>query len=411
MATNPTWQAPATYNGPAYGYDPSWFTGPTLTMGERLQQAQDEWRAKNPGAPYMPSPEELVPGISLVELFPGLVMSQEGAKAYDDLVTARNKKDQLNSVLTVAGLAALPFAAASFMAPGVGTLGAAETGVTSLAAPSGLSLGAAPAIDYAALSVPGLEGLGGASAIGAEAGIGTLGGMGFEAPSLMGSVAPELTAPLSTAGSQAAAAQLAMGGAPMGVFGDIPMVPDVGGPIASIPEHAFLPVAEVPTMATGWLGGLGGALGSALSGAGSKLADFATSPSGLATLVGAGLGAASGGNDTTATTQSKTDPRIDPYIYGDQGVLQNAQKLYQQNPTGINPTMQQGLDMQRSALTDPAYAQSYQNMRNLGNQLMTPGFMQQGLISPNVQAGGPGGLLGAQDRAKALIAKGQGLLG
>lgn len=151
----------------------------------------------------------------------------------------------------------------------------------------------------------------------------------------------------------------------------------------------------------------------------------------LAALIGAGLGAASGGKTNTATTQSQIDPRMAQYLYGsgfgDQNsLLGAAQNLWQQNKTGLNPTMQQGLDMQRAALTDPAYAQSYTQMRNLGNSLMSQpiagnpfttgqapmpqapqGLMQQ----PTMQAGGVGGLLGENDRMKALMARGRGLIG
>lgn len=405
-----TWQAAlAAELQKTPGLDPSWFVPNYFaqTGGDRLEQMKREYLQNNPGArDWSPEIKDAMQYMR-PDAFGSLAMTPEGAQAYDDMITRRNHKDDLGNVLTTAALAAAAFGGAGLMNPasgaGTGTLSSLGFEPPSLMGSTGLSLGAPAAIDYAALSIPEL-----AAAGGTAGGIGTLGSMGFEAPSLMGSVAPELSAPLSTLGSEAAASQLALGGAPMGVFGDIPAVPDVGGPVAAIPEHSFLPVAAVPTMAAG---GIGSMLGNALGGIGSKLIDSATSPSGIATLIGAGLGAASGGGTNTATTQSKTDPRIDPFIYGDQGVLQNAQKLYQQNPSGINSTMQQGLDMQRSALNDPAYAQSYQNMRTLGNQLMTPGFMQQGLLSPTSQAGGAGGLLGAQERAKALIAKGQGLLG
>ena len=78
--------------------------------------------------------------------------------------------------------------------------------------------------------------------------------------------------------------------------------------------------------------------------------------------------------------------------------------------------MQQGLDMQRNALTDPAYAQGYQQQRSVGSSLLggqvagnpfTSGGMGQG---PTMGAGGPGGLLGDGDRMKALMSRGRGLL-
>lgn len=154
---------------------------------------------------------------------------------------------------------------------------------------------------------------------------------------------------------------------------------------------------------------------------------------GLATLLGTGFGAASGGKTETSTRQTVMDPRFDPFVFGsgiddDTAILGHARNLWLSNPSGINPTMQQGLDMQRAALTDPAYGQSYQQMRNLGTSLMGGGVAANpfstgqaslgqpaGLLAqqPTAQAGGVGGLLGGsnEDRAKALIAAGRGLLG
>ena len=98
---------------------------------------------------------------------------------------------------------------------------------------------------------------------------------------------------------------------------------------------------------------------------------------------------------------------MDPYIYGTgfgdpNSILGAAFNQFKANPTGINPTMQQGLDMQRSALLDPKYAQGYQQMRDFGASLLS-GFGQ----SPTVQPGGGQ----VTDRTKALMARGQSLLG
>lgn len=399
MATDPTWQAPATYDGPAYFYDPSWFTGPTKTQAELVQEARDAWRAKNPNAPYMPSDAELgFPYADLPEMFPGLVMSQEGAKAYDDLLTAKNNREGWQGVLTTAGLAALPFAAASFMAPAAtGTLGGGAAGVEALggiapelAAPLSTAGSDLAASQIALGGIPGLEAAGGVGTLG---GMGTLGGLGFEAPALMGSVAPELTAPLSTLGSDAAFAQL---------MADPILSASVGLP--AIPSAADLaPVASVPTMTAGGIGGL-------LSGLGGKLVDAATTPQGLAAIGGAIAGGLGGSTTNTATQQSKTDPRIDQYLYGTgfgdpNSVLGAAYNQFKANPSGINPTMQQGLDLQRAALTDPAYSQGYQQMRSIGQGLLG----SVGQSSPAVQAGG--GLLTPQDRFRTLLARGQGLVG
>ena len=148
----------------------------------------------------------------------------------------------------------------------------------------------------------------------------------------------------------------------------------------------------------------------------------------LAGLIGAGLGATQGGGTNTATSQSKMDPRMDQYVYGSgfgdpNSIMGGGYGLWQQNKSGINPTMQQGLDMQRAALTDPAYGDAFTQMRNLGQGLMGAPIAGNpftngsgGLLAgqqPTAQAGGPGGLLGggADDRMKALMARGRGLMG
>lgn len=149
----------------------------------------------------------------------------------------------------------------------------------------------------------------------------------------------------------------------------------------------------------------------------------------LAGLVGGIAGAIEGGKPNTQTNETKLDPRMQEYLYGKgygdtNSVLGAAQALWKQNPSGINPTMQQGMDMQKAALTDPAYAQSFQAMRNAGTGLLSQGVAAnpfttgqqspQGLLSmgqPNAQAGGPGGLMSIDpNAANRLIKTGRGLL-
>ena len=173
------------------------------------------------------------------------MMTPQGRKAYDDLVTQKDKSASSGRAsLTAAGLAALPFAAASFMAPAAGAAGG---GVSSLA---GIAPDGRPPVhcrsDLAAsqIALGGIPGQG-CWALGRLARVVSERSAGWGLrPRHFLTVLPGLTAPLSTAGSSAAASQLAMGGAPIGV-GDIPTVPSVGGPVASIPEHTFLPVGEV----------------------------------------------------------------------------------------------------------------------------------------------------------------------
>lgn len=407
MATDPTWQAPATYDGPAYFYDPSWFTGPTKTQAELVQEARDAWRAKNPNAPYMPSDAELgFPYAGLPEMFPGLVMSQEGAKAYDDLLTAKNNREGWQGVLTTAGLAALPFAAASFMAPAAtGTLGGGAAGVEALggiapelAAPLSTAGSDLAASQIALGGIPGLEAAGGVGTLG---GMGTLGGLGFEAPALMGSVAPELTAPLSTLGSDAAFAQL---------MADPILSASVGLP--AIPSAADLaPVASVPTMTAGGIGGLLSGLGGGSSGLGSLGSTVgglkgaigsALGGANLGSILGAVAGAATSGDKTQTTSRDPWGPSQD-FL---KSVLGDADTMRQQlNAQPFTPQQTQqygqayaGLDQARAALpgllsfgqqamqrqsTVPSYDQLFGNR---GGGLLTQ-------PQPTMQAGGPGGLL------------------
>jgi hypothetical protein len=65
----------------------------------------------------------------------------------------------------------------------------------------------------------------------------------------------------------------------------------------------------------------------------------------------------------TITQQSKTDPRVDPYIYGDQGVLKSAQDWFLANKSGVNPTMQQGWDTRLGLLTNPATMSGLQGLQ------------------------------------------------
>lgn len=168
-------------------------------------------------------------------------------------------------------------------------------------------------------------------------------------------------------------------------------------------------------------------IGSSLINGASGLANLVGGGQNLAGLVGAVAGGASGGGTNTKTSEEKLDPRMAQYLYGTgygdaNSLLGAAQKLYQQNPTGINPTMQQGMDMQKAALTDPAYAQSFQAMRNAGTGLLGQGVaanpftsgQASGLLNmgqPTAKPGGAGGLMNIDpNAANRLIQMGRGLL-
>lgn len=86
-------------------------------------------------------------------------------------------------------------------------------------------------------------------------------------------------------------------------------------------------------------------------------------------LIGGLLG--SGGNSQTSSMQDKIDPRMDPYIYGDGGILPAAAGWYNQNQSGLNPQMLTGLNNQWSQIG--ASKSGYDTMQNLGLSMMGGG--------------------------------------
>jgi hypothetical protein len=106
----------------------------------------------------------------------------------------------------------------------------------------------------------------------------------------------------------------------------------------------------------------------------------------LASKTGAALGATalggllgSKGQQEEMTKTSKIDPRLDPYIYGDQGVLKQANDLKNQQLAqgGLNDLQRQGMQMTQNWLTSPEYSQGYTQMQNLGMGLLGRG------VAPN----------------------------
>lgn len=333
----------------------------------------------------------------------------------------------------LAGLAASQVGALGGAGAGAGAL----TGVGSLAIPEIATLASTLGADYGVAQMLASAGtaLGGAGAgLGALTEVGKLGAL--EPLAGAGSLGVEAIAPLtSTLGADYGMAELAK-------LAGTALAPAAAG--SAVKNAMYGPEGYGPGMS----GAQTGAYDSVLGATGSKtLADLAANStigsslingaSGLANLVGGGqnlaglvgavAGGASGGGTNTKTSEEKLDPRMAQYLYGtgygdSNSLLGAAQKLYQQNPTGINATMQQGLDMQKAALTDPAYAQSFQAMRNAGTGLLSQGVAANpftsgnagGLLNmgqPNAQAGGPGGLMNIDpNAANRLIQIGRGLL-
>lgn len=155
------------------------------------------------------------------------------------------------------------------------------------------------------------------------------------------------------------------------------------------------------------------------SGLGSWLSNGAQALGGwgnVASLVGGVLGGASGGG-TTSSVANQIDPRMAAYLYGSgygdtNSLLGAAQQLYGQNKSGLNSTMQQGLAMQKNALNDPAYGQTYTQMRSLGNGLLSAGVAGnpftggQATVPQGADPKATTGLLSVSD----LMNRGKGLL-
>lgn len=95
-------------------------------------------------------------------------------------------------------------------------------------------------------------------------------------------------------------------------------------------------------------------------------------------IAGAVLGGTSGGKTATSTTTKDMDPRLANYVYGADGtggLLGSASKLFndQMATGGLNELQRQGIDLQKSWLMNPAYAQGYTNMMNVGQGLLGGG--------------------------------------
>ncbi len=96
----------------------------------------------------------------------------------------------------------------------------------------------------------------------------------------------------------------------------------------------------------------------------------------IAAIAGAAAGAADAGPQETSS-ERKLDPRLDAILYGQaggNGGLLGAIGNYFQQHQGIDPTMQQGLDMQKAFFTSPQYAQGFGQIRDQGLQLLQGGM-------------------------------------
>lgn len=109
-------------------------------------------------------------------------------------------------------------------------------------------------------------------------------------------------------------------------------------------------------------------------------------------LIGGLLGGSEGARGQQQTSQQTLDPRLAKYLYGDNGsggLLGSTSDLYQKQlgQGGLNPMQNAGLEMQRQTLTDPRMSQGYNQMRDMGMNLMGGGAAG----NPFTRQGGQGG--------------------
>jgi hypothetical protein len=122
--------------------------------------------------------------------------------------------------------------------------------------------------------------------------------------------------------------------------------------------------------AAGAGGGLFGA-GGALGGIGSAAGALGLTPG---QMVGGGLGLLAGldsTKDQKSTQQVKMDPRMDAMVYGQGGLLPQAQQWFQgaQNSPAMG-LMNQGAQMQAQHYGSPQYAQQFGQLRDAGMGLL-----------------------------------------
>lgn len=265
-----------------------------------------------------------------------------------------------------------------------------------------LAIAGALMLGGAALSGAGAFG-GGASAGGAGGGISTL------SPSLAGT-APTLTTASLPTGMTAGMT----GGSSLSYLPSAAQAFAGAGGLATLSGGAA-PAITTQSIPTGLTAGMTGGSGIApaltsaeVLGGGSGLlgqlsntgvgkavgtvADAVGGGKNLAGIVGGLAGAMEGGKSQTATSMQQIDPRMAQYLYGSgygdaNSMLGAAQQWFQNNRSGMNANMQQGLDTLKNLYTSPGYTQGYTQMRDVG----------QGLLGRSI-AGNPftqGGLLGA----------------
>lgn len=205
----------------------------------------------------------------------------------------------------LAALAAMGITGANVLGAGFGAGGAAGGGSGSLSTMAELGAGAYNPADFAIMEAANVPSF-------ADVGIKTLGGM---AAQNIGSAPLQTMGPVSTP-----------------PLTPTPTVPSTGFQVS--PGSAGFQVSP----------GSGGLLDLLIPAAGA-------------------IGGFKPSDGETITSQSKTDPRIDPYIYGDGGILKELQGWYQANK-GPNENQQAGWQKSLGLLNDPALSNELGTMRS-----------------------------------------------
>lgn len=95
-----------------------------------------------------------------------------------------------------------------------------------------------------------------------------------------------------------------------------------------------------------------------------------------AQLIGGGVGLAggiAGSGPQQSTQQQRLDPRMEPYIYGPEGILGEAHEWFENNRGG-NELMRQGAQRQGDFYNSPEYTQGFNQLRDMGLGLLGGGI-------------------------------------
>jgi len=336
--------------------------------------------------------------------------------AYNDRYSA----DDRFTNLVQAGIAAAGAAAAGNAAgllnlggTGGGTLGAGAAGSAGATAslPSGITSGLGLSNAAPIALAPSITGAGAATAGSAAAAQAAAAGMGAGAAGLGAQALPQgITSGLglsNTASIGLAPSITGTGAATAGSAAALAAEAAALGGAGAATNGSYLDLLKSGEMGTIGGGSAAGGVMDMVRAGGGGLLDAIGGASNLAPVIGAIAGASEGGKPNTVSQSSKLDPVMQQYLYGtgfgDQNsFLGAAQNWFNQNKSGTNADMTAGMNQLRNLYSSPEYTQGYQQMRGIGQGLLsspvagnpfTQGLLappQTGMPSPQVGIGQPG---------------------